>query len=87
MVLLAVRRALGDSLTARSPPQSFSSIDRGVRGNHSGDLVDSIIENRIVLEKIEILESRMRYQIEKLMRIADEPTQKTDGKFWPLSLS
>ena len=88
LVLVAARRTLGDSLAARSnPPQSFSSISRSVRGNHSGDLVDSIIENRIVLEKIELLESRMRYQIEKLVRIADEPTPRTDGKFGPLFVS
>ena len=46
-----------------------------------GDLVDSMIENRAVLEKINVLESKMRYQIDKLMRIAEEPsTRLTDGK-------
>jgi len=85
LVLVAARRTLGDSLTARTvPPQSFSSIDRGVRGNNSGDLIDTIIEHRIVLEKIELLESKMRYQIEKLVRIADEPAQKTDGRLFPI---
>jgi U3 small nucleolar ribonucleoprotein protein LCP5 len=85
LVLVTARRALGDSLTARtSPPQSFSSADRGIRGNNSGDLIDTIIENRIVLEKLELLESKMRYQIEKLVRIADEPTQRIDGKLFPI---
>jgi hypothetical protein len=31
-----------------------------------------MIEGRVVLEKIKVLESRMRYQIEKLVRVAEE---------------
>jgi U3 small nucleolar ribonucleoprotein protein LCP5 len=34
-----------------------------------------MIEGRIVLEKIKLLESKMRYQIEKLVQLAvDEPS-------------
>ena len=31
-----------------------------------------MVEGRVVLEKIKVLEGRMKYQIEKLVRIADE---------------
>ena len=41
----------------------------------AGDLVDSMIEGRIVLEKINVLEGRMRYQIEKLVRAAEDTSQ------------
>lgn len=89
-MLVAARRVVGDSLGERSPPsQPFGARDRDVRGNHAGDLVDSMIENRLVLEKVEVLESKMRYQIEKLARIADEPAQtKTvvDGTQFPSSV-
>ena len=80
LVLLSARRLLGDSLTERSPPSlPFSSRDRGRRGNHAGDLVDSLIEGRLVLEKIEALDNKMRYQIEKLVRIASEPAQNAEA--------
>jgi U3 small nucleolar ribonucleoprotein protein LCP5 len=73
LVLLSARRATGDSLTERTPASSpFSTVDREARGSGAGDLVDSMIEGRVVLEKIKVLESRMRYQIEKLVRFADE---------------
>ncbi|KAF9483881.1 hypothetical protein BDN70DRAFT_798866 [Pholiota conissans] len=76
LVLVAARRVVGDSLGERSPPgHPFGAKERDARGSHAGDLVDSMIENRIVLEKVEVLESKMRYQIEKLVRIADEPAQ------------
>lgn len=75
-MLVAARRVVGDSLSERTPPsQPFGHKERDARGSHAGDLVDSMIENRIVLEKVEVLESKMRYQIEKLVRIADEPAQ------------
>lgn len=36
-----------------------------------------MIEGRIVLEKIKLLESKMRYQIEKLVQLAvDEPSDE-----------
>ncbi len=74
LVLIAARRVLGDSLAERTPPaQPFGAHERAPRGARSGDLVDAMIEDRIVLEKVEVLESKMRYQIEKLVRIADVP--------------
>ncbi|KIJ63260.1 hypothetical protein HYDPIDRAFT_155982 [Hydnomerulius pinastri MD-312] len=76
LVLLSARRATGDSLeirTAASAP--FSTVDRDARGSGIGDLVDSMIEGRVVLEKIKVLESRMRYQIEKLVRVADDASK------------
>jgi U3 small nucleolar ribonucleoprotein protein LCP5 len=73
LVLLQSHRLLGHSLTTRSPPpEPFNSSDRGRRGADAGDLVDSMIEGRIVLEKIKLLESKMRYQIEKLVQLAAE---------------
>ena len=73
LVLLQSHRVLGYSLTTRSPPsEPFNSPERGRRGAGAGDLVDSMIEGRIVLEKIKFLESKMRYQIEKLVQLAAE---------------
>ena len=34
-----------------------------------------MIENRVVFEKVKALESKMRYQIEKLVRLAEEPVE------------
>ena len=79
LVLLSARRATGDSLTDRTPLSSpFSTVDRELRGSGAGDLVDSMIEGRVVLEKIKVLESRMRYQIEKLVRVAEESASGKD---------
>ncbi|THH21088.1 hypothetical protein EW146_g380 [Bondarzewia mesenterica] len=76
LVLVDSRRALGHSLNDRTPPpQPFSLAERASRGSAPGDLVDSMIEGRIVLEKIKILEGRMRYQIEKLVRVAEDSSQ------------
>jgi len=73
LVLLSARRALGHTLLERSPPVlPFSSLERGPRGAHAGDLVDAMVEGRIVLEKIKTLEGRMRYQIDKLVKVAEE---------------
>lgn len=82
LVLVSSGRALGNDLNGRSAPtQLFSSKDRDARGSQMGDLVDSMIENRAVLEKINVLEGKMRYQIDKLIRTAEEPsTNLTDGK-------
>jgi U3 small nucleolar ribonucleoprotein protein LCP5 len=76
LVLLHSHRVLGHSLTTRSPPsEPFNSSERGRRGADAGDLVDSMIEGRIVLEKVKLLESKMRYQIEKLVQLAvEEPS-------------
>jgi len=79
LTLLCAQRMLGQSLNDRastSTQQAFSSSEREARGSQPGDLVDSLIENRIVLEKVKILESKMRYQIQKLVRLAEEsPTE------------
>ncbi|KAH9948098.1 hypothetical protein B0H21DRAFT_735360 [Amylocystis lapponica] len=73
IVLVASRSALGHSLTERaSPALPFGSLDRGPRGSGAGDRVDSMIEARVLLEKIKVLEGRMKYQIDKLMRVAEE---------------
>ena len=34
--------------------------------------MDAIVEARVVLEKVRVLEGRMKYQIDKLVRIAEE---------------
>ncbi|KAI0831721.1 hypothetical protein BC628DRAFT_1311290 [Trametes gibbosa] len=71
--LVAARRAIGHSLADRSPPNTpFSAKDRPARGAAAGDRVDAAIEARVVLEKVKALESRMKYQIDKLVRIAEE---------------
>jgi len=76
LVLISSGRALGNTLNGRSAPtQPFSRQDRDARGNQIGDLIDSMIENRAVFEKINVLEAKMRYQIDKLIRIAEEPLQ------------
>jgi len=55
LVLLHSHRVLGHSLTSRSPPsEPFNSPERGRRGADAGDLVDSMIEGRVVLEKIKL---------------------------------
>lgn len=73
LALLHAHRVLGHSLTTRSPPSiPFNSSERDKRGADAGDLVDSMIEGRTVLEKIKLLESKMRYQIEKLVQLAAE---------------
>jgi len=78
LVLVSSGRALGNTLNGRSTPtQPFSSKDRDARGNKMGDLIDSMIENRTVLEKVHVLEAKMRYQIDKLIRITEEPVQDT----------
>lgn len=73
LTLLAPHRVLGHAVDDRTPPpQSFGAADREARGSGAGDLVDSMVEGRVVLEKIKVLEGRMRYQIEKLVRVAEE---------------
>jgi U3 small nucleolar ribonucleoprotein protein LCP5 len=79
LVLLQSHRVLGLSLTTRSPPpEPFNSSERGRRGANAGDLVDAMIEGRVVLEKVKLLESKMRYQIEKLVQLAAE--EPSDNK-------
>ncbi|KAH9857625.1 hypothetical protein C2E23DRAFT_865421 [Lenzites betulinus] len=71
--LITARRAIGHSLVDRSPPNApFSAKNRPARGSSAGDRVDATIEARVVLEKVKVLEGRMKYQIDKLVRIAAE---------------
>jgi len=78
--LLIAHRGLGHSLVDRSPPSApFTSSSRPARGDQAGDLADHMVEDRLVLEKIKVLEGRMKYQIDKLVRVATEKqtTQNT----------
>lgn len=78
LLLVVSRRAIGDSLLERTPPSKpFSEPDREVRGHSAGDLVDSMIEGRVILEKIKVLEGRMKYQIEKLVKLSQEKGDKS----------
>lgn len=71
--IITARRAIGHSLSERSPHATpFSSKDRPTRGAGAGDRVDATVEARVVLEKVKVLEGRMKYQIDKLVRIAEE---------------
>lgn len=84
LVILNSRRALGHTLGRRNVPSlPFSSPDRDARGSELGDLADSLVENRLVQEKIKVLESKMRYQIQKLVRIAEDSTTEIaiDGMY------
>ena len=68
----------------QQPSLPFSDANRDQRGSSAGDLVDSMVEGRIVLEKVDALESRMRYQIEKLLKTAEQAEDAdlvTNGKF------
>ena len=79
LVLVSTRRLLGHSLSERSPPSlSFGNPSREQRGSNAGDLVDSMIEGRLVLEKIGALENKLRYQIGKLARVTDAPSRNTE---------
>lgn len=73
LTLLGAHRVLGHSLGERNPPTSnFSEANRQKRGSNAGDLVDALVQDRLVLEKVKGLEGRMKYQIDKLLRMADE---------------
>lgn len=77
LTLLSCRRVLGESITEqRTPPaDKFSVATRSARGDGAGDVVDTLLENRVVLDKIKILESRMKYQIDKLVRLAEQDAE------------
>ncbi|KAF8628406.1 hypothetical protein AX15_003929 [Amanita polypyramis BW_CC] len=84
--LITARRAIGHSLGGRSPPsQTIGVLDRIVRGNEGGDLVDALLEGRVVVEKMKALEARMRYQIDKLVRLAQESDRRKDVTDDPLA--
>jgi len=61
------------------PPQPFASSERELRGVAAGDVVDALVEERLILEKIKTLESRMKYQLDKLLRVAEEGLQPKTG--------
>ncbi|KAG8871431.1 hypothetical protein FRB97_008702 [Tulasnella sp. 331] len=79
LTLLSAHRILGHTLVDRTAPaQAFSSTSRTARGSDAGDLVDSLVEGRAILEKAKTLENKMRYQIDKLVRMAKEiPNDKS----------
>jgi U3 small nucleolar ribonucleoprotein protein LCP5 len=87
LTLLSTRRVLGHTLAERKQPTAaFSNTDRSERGSGPGDLVDSLIEGRVVLEKTRALENKLRYQIDKLVRLAREPEKAhvaINGEFIP----
>jgi U3 small nucleolar ribonucleoprotein protein LCP5 len=88
LTLLSTSRALGASITEHDPPSlPFSNQKRSARGNDAGDLVDAMVEGRVVLEKIKALEGRMRYQIEKLVRLAKEAPNQTNDVVDGLSIT
>jgi len=73
LTLLGAHRVLGHSLKQREPPAAkFSEAERAKRGANAGDLVDALVQDRLVLEKVKGMEGRMKYQIDKLLRMADE---------------
>ena len=73
LVIVVSRQILGHSLTERALPDAiFSDVKRAARGVGAGDRVDSMVETRLILEKIRPLEERMKYQIDKLVRMAEE---------------
>ncbi|KAF8515864.1 hypothetical protein JB92DRAFT_3142726 [Gautieria morchelliformis] len=77
--LLTAHRVLGHSLSSRSrPSQSFTISIREARGSAAGDLVDTLVEDQIIMDKVKQLESKMRYQIEKLVRMAEEDAARTE---------
>lgn len=73
LTLLSSHRVLGHSLLDRSPPsEPFASSSRKARGSDAGDLVDSLVEGRAILEKAKNLEVKMKYQIDRLVRMAKD---------------
>ncbi|KAF7323166.1 hypothetical protein HMN09_00097100 [Mycena chlorophos] len=80
LLLVSAHRTLGHTLTERAPPpEPFGTPERSRRGADAGDLVDSMVETRVVLEKVKALESRLRYQIEKLLKASQEPEKTASG--------
>ena len=78
LTLLSAHRVLGHSLADRAAPAApFNDPDRQSRGSAPGDIVDVLMEGRLVLEKTKTLEARMKYQIDKLVRAAQQPSSST----------
>lgn len=85
LTLLGAHRLVGHSLKERNLPSApFSEAERETRGADAGDLVDALVQDRVVLEKIKAMETRMKYQIDKLLRMADDEAKTgslpADGK-------
>lgn len=79
LALISSRRAVGHALSERTlPSDSFGVSNRSQRGDGVGDLIDSAIEGRLVLEKSKALEIRMKYQVDKLVRISQEQENGKD---------
>lgn len=78
LTLTSAHRVLGHNISDRSSStrQPFNKVERAPRGSQPGDLIDSMIENRVVLEKVSALENKMRYQVEKLVRLAEETPEE-----------
>ena len=76
LALLNAHRALGHSLApsddAAPALPGFGNAEREERGTEPADLIAAAVERRLVLEKTKVLEGRMRYQIEKLVRLSEE---------------
>jgi len=73
LVLLSAHNMLGHSQTEHErPEQPFSSTSRDPRGSGAGDRVDALVEGRVVLEKIKSMEGKMKYQIDKLVRLSKD---------------
>ncbi|KAF8636573.1 hypothetical protein AX17_003384 [Amanita inopinata Kibby_2008] len=86
LLLVSSRRAAGHSLSLRARTSTLiGAQDRACRENGAGDLVDFMVECRVILEKMKVLESRIRYQIEKLIRLAREPTKSQNIADDPLA--
>lgn len=84
LALLAAHRALGHSLAERT----------GEGNSHAGNVVDTLVKERVFLERARVLEGRMKYQIDKLVRLVQEDEasgrEKRDvleGKSFMVSLS
>jgi U3 small nucleolar ribonucleoprotein protein LCP5 len=79
LTLITAHRILpgpSSSLSQHTPPPGpYSSDSRPARGADAGDLVDASIDFRVVLEKIRPMESQMRYQIDKLVKLALQPEE------------
>lgn len=82
LTLLSSYRLLGHSLSARTrPDEAFTESKRNARGSDAGDLVDVLLEDRIILEKLKQLESKMHYQIQKLVQSGlSEETDAINGE-------
>lgn len=79
LVLLSAHRILGNSMDERSPPaEPFSDPNRGPRGTGGGDMVDAATESRLVLEKIMLMEDKMKHQIDKLIQAANEEPESSE---------